>query len=72
MWMSKPVYESLPFFYMAIGLVTASAAFFVEPVRWQAACIAVGLPLMVGGLVLCLKRRGYRSSRSRKPFGGTL
>jgi hypothetical protein len=72
MWMSKPFYESLPFVYMAIGLAAAVASFFVAEVRWQAACLAVGIPFLVGGLVLWLKRRDYRSSRSRTPFEKTL
>jgi hypothetical protein len=72
MWMTKPVYESLPFVYMAAGLVAAAAAFFVEQGRWQAVCVAAGMALMIGGLVLWLKRRDYRSSRSRTPFKKVL
>ncbi|MBN1239830.1 MAG: hypothetical protein JXB36_15105 [Gammaproteobacteria bacterium] len=72
MWMSKPLYESLPFCYMAIGLVVTAVAFFVDHGRWQALAFAVGLSLLVGGLVLWLKRRDYRSSRSRTPFEKTL
>jgi len=72
MWMTKPVYESLPFCYMAVGVTVAGAAFFVDQGRWQVACLAVGLPMLVGGLVVWLKRRDYRSSRSRTPFEKTL
>jgi hypothetical protein len=68
MWMTKPVYESLPFVYMILGVLVGATAFLAEQTRWQAVCVGTGMVLMTGGLVLWLKRRDYRSSRSRKPF----
>lgn len=72
MWVTKPIYESMPFIYMAIGVAGAVAAFFVDEGRWQAITLAAGMVFLIGGLVLWLKRRDYRSSRSRTAFDKTL
>ena len=71
MWIAKPLYESTPFVLMLLGAVTASAAFCVDGAAWQAAAVVPGLAALIGGLVLWLKRRDYRSSRSRKAFEET-
>ena len=68
MWLSKPVYEALPFAYMAVGLAVAIASFVPEPRPWSLALTVVGLCMLTGGLVLWLRRRDYRTSRSRAAF----
>ncbi len=68
MWLSKPVYEALPFVYMGVGLVAVIASFVLDPHPWSLAVTVVGLGVLTGGLVLWLKRRDYRSSRSRAAF----
>lgn len=72
MWLSKPVYEGLPFYYMGLGLALLAAGFFIDYWRWSPICALLGLPLLVLGLVLWLKRRDYRASRSRSRFDETL
>jgi hypothetical protein len=72
MWLSKPVYEGLPFYYMGLGLASLTASFYIEFWYWPRICALAGLTLLVGGLVLWLKRRDYRSSRSRTRFDETL
>ena len=72
MWLSKPVYEGLPFYYMGLGLASLAASFYVHSWHWPRICASLGLLLLVGGLVLWLKRRGYRASRSRSRFDETL
>ncbi len=72
MWLSRPVYEGLPFYYMAAGLAAAVAGFYVPRGLWAHLCLAAGLLLLVAGLVLWLKRRDYRSSRSRARFDESL
>ena len=66
MWLSKPVYESLPYYYMALGAAGVAASFFIERWIWTELFGIAGLVGLVGGLVLWLKRRAYRRSRSRR------
>lgn len=65
MWLSKPVYESLPYYFMALGVVAVLASFNIERWYWAEFFGLGGLLSLVGGLVLWLKRRAYRRSRSR-------
>ena len=65
MWLSKPVYESLPYYYMALGFVAVVASLRIEQWYWSELFGLGGLLSLVGGLVLWLKRRAYRRSRSR-------
>ena len=65
MWLSKPLYESVPYFYLAAGVGSLLASLYVNYWPWPAICTAVGLVCLVVGLVVWLKRRDYRQSRSR-------
>ena len=68
MWLSKPVYESLPFYYIAVGLIALAASLYLNYWHWPLICVLVGLGSFLGGLVVWLKRRDYRASRSRVDF----
>jgi membrane protein implicated in regulation of membrane protease activity len=69
MWLSTPIYEGLPFCAMGLGLAAIAAGFTVgDGPSWQWLCICAGRVLLVAGLVIWLKRRDYRSSRSRSRF----
>ena len=68
MWLSKPVYESLPFYYMTLGVTALLAGLYVNYWYWPVICIGVGLGSLLLGLVVWLKRRDYRASRSRVDF----
>lgn len=72
MWLSKPLYEGLPFYYIALGAISLVASLFVEQWHWPVVCAVFGVSCVIGGLVLLLKRRDYRSSRSRTAFEDTL
>ena len=70
MWVSKPIYESLPYFYLFTGIVALSASMYLNHWYWPTICFVVGLASLVGGLVVLLKRRDFRDydrrpSRSR-------
>jgi len=65
MWLSKPVYESLPYYYIALGFAAVLASVHIEGWFWSELFGFGGLLSLVGGLVLWLKRRAYRRSRSR-------
>ncbi|NNC66326.1 MAG: hypothetical protein HKN84_16205 [Gammaproteobacteria bacterium] len=64
MWLSKPVYESLPYYYMALGFVAVLASVQIERWYWPELFGLCGLLSLVGGLVPWFKRRAYRQSRS--------
>jgi len=68
MWLPKTVYESIPFSYLAIGTIGLGAAFFVDSWYWSDILAVVGAIALVVGLMLVLRRKGYRSSRSRADF----
>ena len=65
MWLSKPLYEALPYYYVGLGLVSLTASLYVSYWYWPLICTVVGITSLVGGLVLWLRRRDYRRSRSR-------
>ena len=60
MWVSKPIYESLPYFYLSVGAISLSASMYLNHWYWPTICFVVGIGSLVGGLVLLLKRRDYR------------
>jgi hypothetical protein len=68
MWLAKPVYETLPFYYMAVGVLALVAGLYVNYWYWPLICVGVGLISLLAGLVVWLKRRDYRASRSRLDF----
>ncbi len=65
MWFAKPLYESLPYYYMLVGLLALASSFYLNYWYWPTILASVGLASIVAGLVVWLKRRGYRQSRSR-------
>ncbi len=71
MWLPKFLYESIPFWYLVIGTALLGTAFFIDGAYWPEICAGAGLAALIAGLVLILRRKGYRSSRSRIDFDGT-
>lgn len=65
MWLSKPIYEALPYFYLFAGTMSLLASMYLSHWYWPTICFAVGLSCLVGGLVVLLKRRDYRSGERR-------
>jgi membrane protein CcdC involved in cytochrome C biogenesis len=67
----RPVYESLPYFYMATGAL-AIFIFYLDPVGARAvAAFAIGVILATAGLTLLLRRQDYRAL-SREYSGETI
>ena len=60
MWVSKPIYECLPYFYLLSGVVALMASMYLNHWYWPAICFVVGIGTLVGGLIVFLKRRDYR------------
>lgn len=65
MWVAKPIYESLPYFYLLVGALSLAASMYVNYWYWPTICFATGLLCLVGGLVVLLKRRDYRANDRR-------
>jgi Flp pilus assembly protein TadB len=66
MWLSKPLYESLPYYYAVVGAIILALSFYLENWYWPTILAGIGLASVIAGLVLWLRRRGYRQSRSRR------
>lgn len=63
MWLSKPIYELLPFFYVLAGLAALAASIYLNYWYWPTICLVAGIVLVTGGLVVGLKRRDFRQNR---------
>lgn len=65
MWVSKPIYESLPYFYLLVGALTLGASMYVSHWYWPEISFVVGVGSLVAGLVVLLKRRDHRVTDRR-------
>jgi len=65
MWVSKPIYESLPYFYLLVGAGSLAASLYLNHGYWPTVCFVVGLGCLVAGLVVWLKRRDHRQQDRR-------
>ena len=64
MWISRPLYELLPYLYMLVGVALLAAAWAVEAATWPSVFFAVGALSLMGGLVLWLRRKDYRTKQA--------
>ena len=60
MRVASPLYESLPYVYIAIGAAAIVASFAWRVAEWSGIMGGFGVVATVGGLVLVLRRRDYR------------
>lgn len=60
MWLSKPVYDALPYYYVALGAVALIARLYVDWWYWPAICLVVGVFAIAAGVVVWLKRARSR------------
>jgi len=58
--LSKPVYEALPYYYVAIGAIAFAARLYMTWWYWPVICITIGVIGVVGGAVVWLVRRSHR------------
>jgi hypothetical protein len=60
MWLSKPLYEALPIYYVAVGLIALVARLYVNYWYWPLICTVVGIGCLLAGAFVWLKRRDHR------------
>jgi len=60
--LTKPVYESLPGLYAALGGALLWASYRWRAESWSVACTAAGFIVLVLALVLWMHRRAYRAT----------
>lgn len=65
MWVSRPIYESLPYLYLVAGAASLAASMYINHWYWPTICFVTGLSCLVAGLVVLLKRRDYRVTDRR-------
>jgi hypothetical protein len=70
MRLARPVYESLPVLYMAIGAV-AIVVFYLDPGVGGKVAFIIGLFAEIAALTLFLRRQDYRAL-SREYSGETI
>jgi len=64
--LSRPVYEGLPWFYMACGLAALLASYLLAAHGALSLVVgALGLAALLYGFVVLLRRRDYRALRSQ-------
>lgn len=68
MRLNRPLYETLPWAYIAIGAAAIGASFAWREPTWSDWMLAFGVAAVVIGLVLVLRRRDYRIQQRR--YGG--
>ena len=61
---SRPVYEGLPWFYIACGIAALVGSYLMPSGVWSLIVGLAGLAAVLGGVVILLRRRDYRALRS--------
>jgi hypothetical protein len=62
--LSRPLYEGLPWIYVAGGAVALAGSYFCPFRALSIATSLLGLLAVLGGVVVLLRRRDYRAMRS--------
>jgi membrane associated rhomboid family serine protease len=62
---SRPVYEGLPWFYIACGIAALAGSYLLSPGGLSVVAGVAGLAALLGGIVILLRRRDYRELRSQ-------
>ncbi|RMF97073.1 MAG: hypothetical protein D6727_06325 [Gammaproteobacteria bacterium] len=63
LWLSKPLYELLPWFYMLAGLASLAGTVYLDYWYWPTICLVTGIACLTGGLVIWLRRKDFRRHR---------
>ena len=68
---SKPLYEMLPYLYVGAGLLGFLGAYLLAGRIWSDISLVLGIGCVLGGLVVFLRRRDYRTNKERYPGTST-
>jgi hypothetical protein len=63
--LSRPVYESLPWAYLLGGMALLLGSYFQTSEGWSVLLGLPGLLALLAGVVVLLRRRGYRRLRAQ-------
>jgi hypothetical protein len=63
--LSRPVYELLPYLYMALGLLGFLGAWLMAGSLWSDVLLVLGAAGVVVGFMIFLRRRDYRANKER-------
>ena len=63
MWLPRPIYESMPYAAVAVGLGCFAAAYWIEQSPRSLLFVGGGLLVTLGAL-LWMKRRDYRTTQA--------
>lgn len=64
MWIARPIYELIPYVYMAVGAVLIAAAWFLTIETLPGILAALGSVSLLAGIVLWLRRKDYRTRQA--------
>lgn len=64
MWIARPIYELIPYVYMAIGALLIAAAWFLTIETVPGILAALGSISLLAGIVLWLRRKDYRTRQA--------
>ena len=64
MRLSRPLYEGLPWVYMACGLAALAGSYLLSSRLFSLVLGVLGLAGLLGGSVIALRRRDYRQLRA--------
>lgn len=64
MWLPKPLYEALPYYYVVLGLLALGARLYVDYWYWPPICTIVGVGGLLAGAFVWLRRRRHRVGAS--------
>lgn len=62
MWISKPIYEGLPYLYIVLGSASLIGSMYLDYWYWPSIGFGVGIIGLVAGLVVLLRRRDHRDT----------
>jgi len=67
LWLSKPVYTLLPYFYMLAGIAALGVGVYLDYWYWPLICALVGVVCVAFGISIWLRRRQARRARGLPP-----
>jgi len=60
LWLSKPLYELLPWFYLIAGVLLLFQSVYMNYWYWPTICLVLGFACLLAGLLVFFKRRDFR------------